>query len=138
MTSHIYITHHYTVMRARKFTKDQDEKIMAYYNTPEDQRPSRTEFAKSINHSSRFIKERYEKYLSCREFTEEECDQLVQYVKQYNLRWATISKLFNGKFSSLVLRDKYNSLMKKKEKEKEIEIALGNQTQKHYILILII
>ena len=78
--------------------------IIAYYNTPEDQRPSRNEFAKSINHSSRAVKERYEKYLSsCREFTEEECDQLVYYAQKYNNSWVTISKkFFNKKFSSHV------------------------------------
>ena len=91
--------------------------IIAYYNTPEDQRPSRNEFAKSINHSSRAVKERYEKYLSsCREFTEEECDQLVYYAQKYNNSWVTISKkFFNKKFSSHVLRDKFKSLMKRNQ-----------------------
>ena len=104
--------------KINKFTRDQDERIIAYYNIPEGQeKPSRIEFAKSINHSSRSVKERYEKYLSsCRIFTKEECDQLVQYAKTYHNSWETISRLFNGKFSNLVLRDQYIFLMKKNER----------------------
>ena len=70
----------------------------------------------------RSIRERYEKYLSSsRELTEEECDQLVHYVKKYHNSWVTISrKFFNGKFSSLFLRDKYKSLMKRNKRNQNI------------------
>ena len=112
-----------TVKHNKKFTKEENEKIKQYFETPEEERIPLKEFAKSLNHSSRAVKERYIYYIkhADKEFTEEEIQMLIVYVDQCpragEIRWKNISiKLYRHKFFCLRLRDIYNREMKQRRK----------------------
>ena len=102
-----------TERQLKKFTQEDDRKIKEWYETPKGQKLSRIEFAKSINHTSRAVKERYEHYIrSERKFEAEDIKMLLDAYKKYPRQWTTISKIFKGKFSPLIIRDEYSKLEK--------------------------
>ena len=114
-----------TVRHNKKFTKEENEKIKEYFETPEGERIPMKEFAKSLNHSPRAVRERYIYYIQYGyiKFTEEDIQRLNDYVDKFkndnanDISWQTISLYIYGhKYLSLKLRDKYNSFSKQRKK----------------------
>ena len=91
-----------------KFTHEEDEKIMQYYQDP---RIPLRDFAHSIKRNTRAVKERYMNYLSCtkKNLSYEELRRLDQLVNEYGKRWKKISSLFPGT-SQCIVRDEYNRM----------------------------
>ena len=105
-----------THIRSRQFTNEDDEAIRDYFNTPVENRISLTEFARTINHSSRSIKQRYNFYLRPKLIFTEDIDQLlIDSVEQYRngrfVPWREISiNEFGDEYLILILKNRYRYL----------------------------
>ena len=114
----------------KKFTKEDDAKIKEYFETPEGEKIPIKEFAKSLNHSSRAVKERYKFYIVPEiEFSEEIDQKIMDSIDQYRIntiQWLNMANdVFKNKDLRFKIRDRYNTLLKREKRKTGVSVIKG-------------
>jgi hypothetical protein len=116
-SSNNYSRSHRNVEHSKKrFSKEDDELIIRYLQN----NYSFEHISMMIRRPARYIREHYKNYLDSQinriPFTPEEDENLLRSVEEHGHKWTYFIKLYFSKRTDNDLRNRWNTLMKRKEK----------------------